>query len=99
MKNYLYGWELKYLGYIEVPENKYNSYQKDMQLFINALSDVLVKAECGWDDLQYKVMRITCTDSVSEYMVLCVDGDKARWIPITANSKGANLQVLTENIW
>ena len=44
MKNYVYGWELKYLGYIEVPENEYNSYQKDMQLFINALSDVLVKA-------------------------------------------------------
>ena len=99
MKNYVYGWELKYLGYIEVPENEYNSYQKDMQLFINALSDVLVKAECGWDKLQYKVMRITCTDSVSEYMVLCVDGNEERWIPIDGNSKGCNLQVLGENIW
>ena len=98
MKNYVYGWELKDRGYIEVSEIEYSNSQKDMRSFIAALSEVLVKANCGWDGLQYKVMK-TLAGYVDEYMVLCVDGDKARWIPITANSKGANLQVLGENIF
>ena len=98
MKNYTYGWKLEELGYVEINESEYSSYQKDMRSFIDDLSEVLVSAKCGWDGLQYKVMKNKFND-VNEYMVLCVEKHGERWIPISGNSKGCNLQVLGENIW
>lgn len=99
MKNYTYGWVLKDKGYIEIPEEKYTENQKDMKQYINLLSDVVVKAKCGWDSVQYKVMENRFYSAKEQYMVLCVNGHGERYIPITGNSKGCNLQVLGENIW
>ena len=31
MKNYTYGWKLEGLGYVEINESEYSSYQKDMR--------------------------------------------------------------------
>lgn len=98
MKKYTYGWMLKKQGYVEVPESEYTERQKEMKNFIEKLSDVIVAAKCGWDGVEYKVMKYT-DDSIEKFMVLCVDGRGARWIPINGNSKGCNLQVLGENIW
>ena len=97
MKNHTYGWKLKENGYVEIPDSEYNSYQKDMRSFIDDLSKVVVNAKCGWDGLQYKVMKNNLND-INEYMVLCVEGHE-RWIPISGNSKSLNLRVLGENIW
>lgn len=98
MKNYTYGWLLKDRGYIEVPESEYTDVQKDMKQYINMLSDVVAAAKCGWDSVEFKVMKYS-DDSFEKFMVLCVDGHGERWIPINGNSKGCNLQVLGENIW
>ena len=98
MKNYTYGWRLRDLGYIEVPENEYTERMWDMKKYIDMLSDVVVKANCGWDGVEYKVMKYI-DDSIEKYMVLCVEGKGERWIPINGNSKGCNLQVLGENLW
>ena len=98
MKNYTYGWALQDKGFVEVPENDYTDPQKDMKEYISLLSDVVVKARCGWDAVQYKVMENKFGNK-EQYMVLCVDGHGERYIPITGNSKGCNLQVLGENIW
>jgi hypothetical protein len=61
------------------------------------LSNVVIKANCGWDGVEYKVMRLN--NDVRIYMVLCVGGHGERWIPIDCNSKGCNFSVLGENLW
>lgn len=98
MKNYTYGWKLKDLGYAEISDNEYTESMMDMRDYVDMLSDVVVKAKCGWDSVEYKAMKHT-SGSTSEYMVLCVDGNGERWIPISGNSKGCNLSVLGENLW
>lgn len=101
MKNYTYGHVLKNRGYTEVPESEYTERQKDMKEYIDMLSNVVAKARCGWDGVWYKVMRYKdkSEEYFEKYMVLHIDGNGARWIPITGNSKGANLEVLGENLW
>jgi hypothetical protein len=98
MKNYTYGWLLQSQGYVEVPESEYTDRMLEMKEFIDMLSEVVVKANCGWDGVEYKVMKYT-DNSIEKYMVLCVDGHGERWIPINGNSKGCNLSVLGENLW
>lgn len=97
MKNYTYGWRLKELGYVEIPEEQYTDRQRDMQKYIEVLSEAVRKAKCGWDGVKYKLMNIN--DYAEPYMVLCVDDSEARWIPIDGNSKGCCLSVLGENLW
>lgn len=98
MKNYTYGWLLKQQGYVEVPEANYTVRQMEMKEYIDMLSDVVAKAECGWDGVKFKVMKYT-DSSFEKFMVLYVDGHDVRWIPITGNSKGCNLAVIGENLF
>lgn len=99
MKNYTYGWCLRDRGYVEVLESEYTDAQKDMKEYITLLSEAVVKAKCGWDEVRYQVMENIHYGATEQYMVLCVDGRGERYIPITGNSKGCNLQVLGENLW
>lgn len=97
MKNYTYGWKLKGQGFTEVPESDYTERQIEMKEFIELMSDVIASAQCGWGGVKYKVMKYM-DNSIEKFMVLYCDGGE-RWIPITGNSKGCNLQVLGENLW
>lgn len=96
-KYYTFSWELKNRGYIEVPESEYTERQKEIKAFIEALSDVVVKANCGWDAVKYKVMIED--GAIEKFMVLCVGDVGERWIPITGNSKGAMFNALADNLW
>lgn len=98
MKNYTFGWKLREQGYVEVPEEQYTDRQKDMQQYIQLLSDVVRKANCGWSGVEYKVMKYI-DGSIEKYMRLWVEDGGSRWIPITGNSMGCNLSVLGENLW
>ena len=98
MKNYTYGWVLRDHGCMEVPESEYTGHMLDMKKFIDMLSEVVIKANCGWDGVEYKVMKCKY-GSINTYMVLCVDGHGERWIPIDGNSKGCNLEVLGQNLF
>lgn len=98
MKNYTYGWKLKERGYTEIPECEYTERQKEMKEYIEMLYNVVKEAKCGWDELKYKVISYK-GEFNEKFMVLCVNGSEARWIPITGNSKGCNLSVLGENLW
>lgn len=98
MKNYTYGWVLRDKGYKEILESEYTESMLDMKKFIGMLSDVVKEAKCGWDGVEYKVMTHPFGGHET-YMVLCVDGRGERYIPITGNSKGCNLEVIGENIW
>jgi hypothetical protein len=99
MKNYTYGWRLKELGYVEVNKNEYTERQVDMRNFIELMSDVVRKANCGWSGVEYVLMGNANYEHKEPYMVLCVDGHRERWIPIDGNSKGCNISVLGENLW
>lgn len=98
MKNYTYGWVLRDRGYVEIDKSVYTDAQKDMMGYIDMLSRIVAVAKCGWDGVEYKVMQNRHGD-VESYMVLTEYGAGVRWIPITGNSKGCNLQVLGENLW
>lgn len=99
MANYTYGWVLEDRGYKEVSKENYTEYQIDMENYIKSLSKVINEAKCGWTAVEYKVMKHREYGIIEEYMRLYVVGGGDRWIPITSNSKGANFQVLGENIW
>ena len=98
MKNYTYKWELENRGFVEIPQTEYTEQQIDIEDFIKSLSKVISEAKCGWTGVEFKVMKHT-SGIIEEYMRLYVDGGGSRWILITSNSKGANFQVLGENIW
>jgi hypothetical protein len=98
MKNYTYGWKLKDMGYVEIPNSEYTNSMCDTKAYIAVLSNAIVIAKCGWDSVEYKAMRCQNGD-INEFMVLCVDGCGERYIPISGNSKGCNFSVLGENLW
>lgn len=98
MKNYTYGWKLREQGYVEVPEEQYTDRQRDMQQYIQLLSEVVRKANCGWSGVEYKVMKYI-DGSIEKYMRLWVEDGGSRWIPITGSNKGCNFSVLGENLW
>ena len=98
MKNYTYGWYLMGQGYTEVPESEYTERMMDMKNYIDMLSDVVVKADCGWSALKYKVLKYI-DGSIEKFMVLYVAQHDTRWIPINGNSKGCNLEVLGQNLF
>jgi hypothetical protein len=104
MKNYTYGWRLREDEYIEIPVEEYTNDQWDMHEFVNGvLNNALKAANCGWEGVIYKVL--SRSSYTREYMILYSNGDFntnydcGRWIPVTGNSKGCNLQVLGENLW
>ena len=98
MKNYTYGWVLRDRGYREIPESEYTEAMLDMKKFIDMLSNVVKQAKCGWDSVEYKVMNHPFGGH-EVYMVLCVDNRGERYIPITGNSKGCNLEVIGQNLF
>lgn len=98
MKNYTYGWMLRDKGFVEIPEEQYTDIQKDMQKYIEVLSEAVCKANCGWDGVRYAVMQYP-NGGNSPYMVLWVRDGGERWIPVDGNNKGCNLSVLGENLW
>ena len=97
MKNYTFGWALRDIGYVEVPKEEYTDCQKSMAEYIAVLSEAVSQAKCGWSGVEYRLMKIN--NYAAPYMVLCVDGNGERWIPIDGNSKGCCLEVLGQNIW
>ena len=103
MKNYLHKHQISHgLVFEEVPEEEYTTFQKENKEFIDMLAAVVRKAKCGWDDVRYKVIKYeagTDREFFEKFMVLCVGDSEVRWIPITGNSMGCNLEVLGENLW
>lgn len=98
MKNYTYGWKIKELGFEEVPQSQYTEREEDRKNYIVILSFAISQAKCGWDGVDYKLMKNANGDT-REYMVLYTGDHGQRWIPIEGNSKGCIFSVLGENIW
>ena len=98
MKNYTYGWMLRYNGYTELSVDEYTEHQLDMKEFVDSMSAVISNSNCGWSGVRYEVMK-NGKGYTEEYMVLYCNNGGSRWIPITGNSKGCNFSVLGENLW
>lgn len=99
MKNYVYTLTIKERGGEELDWREWpESYCKHSVYIEKHLSPALKVAKCGWDDVVYKVIKYP-SGEIAPYMVLCINGNPERWIPVDGNSDGCNLQVLGENIW
>ena len=98
MKNYFLSKSANEYGYIEIPESEHTDNQKNMKTYIDILSNMIIKIDCGWDGVRYKVMSYY-GEYIEEFMVLYAKGKEARWIPITGNSKKCNFDALIENMW
>lgn len=99
MKNYLYTFTIKERNGREVDNSEWTKNDFRHSAYIDMdLCKAVVNANCGWDDLKYKVIEYPNGLRVP-YMVLYVGKNPERWIPIEGNSRGANLKVLGENIW
>lgn len=98
MKNYTFGWKLRDMGCVEVPNSEYTDSMLDTKAYIEVLSNAIAIAKCGWDSVEYRPMRYL-DGSIGEYMALCIDGHGERYIPISGNSKACNFSVLGENLW
>ena len=99
MKNYMWKYTIEQRGGVEANKEEWlDGFANHCEYITNFLAPALRAAKCGWDDLQYKVIKYP-SGAIEPYMVLCVNGRPERWIPIDGNSDGCNLEVLGQNIW
>ena len=101
MSKYLYQNDIKERGLTEVPISELNECKKNKLTFVNDhLKATIIAANCGWYDVEYKVMRNGKCEI--EFVVLWA-GEKeksgSRWINVSGNSLGAILSEVSENIF
>ena len=100
MGKIMYSFEIKEKGYIDVKEITSCELQK-YSFVTDYLSKTLRAANCGWENLEYKVMEIP-NQARTEFLILWsgeINNSGSRWINVTGNSLGAILSSLGENIW
>jgi hypothetical protein len=89
-------------GYVEVPYERCSIEQQRKWHFVfYHLSKTLKNSNCGWNNLEYKVMK-TPSGIRTEFLVLwaeAVGKSGSRWINVTGNSLGAIMCAMCENLW
>lgn len=95
MKNYTYGWKLKYDGWQEITvENETN--RKKADYVTNKLAPAVV-ATREWDGCSYVLMRNG--ECVREFVKLSANGGGSRFIDVTGDSIAAIFSETAENIF
>jgi hypothetical protein len=100
MKNYMYEHETKDRGYADAKTLSHNELQKYV-FVVDHLNKTLREANCGWENLEYKVME-TPSGHRTEFLVLWaeeVGNSGSRWINVTGNSLGAVMCAMCDNLW
>jgi hypothetical protein len=101
MKNYLYQHEILGRNLKEVPVSELNECKRNKKNFVdNHLKQCLIAADCGWADVEYKVLRKE--EYEAEFIVIWAgerDESGSRWINVSGNSNGAIMSALCENMW
>lgn len=100
MKNYVYEFNIKERGYVNVKEITSCELQK-YSFVTDYLNKTLCEAKCGWKNLEYKVMQ-TPNGVRTEFLVLWADeigNSGSRWINVTGDSLGYLITSLGNNIW
>ena len=102
MKSYMYEHTIKERGYVNVlPEEMSDCEQQKYEFVTKHLDRTLYEANCGWSNLQYKVME-TPSGIRTEFLVLWaeeIDNSGSRWINVTGNSLGAIMCEMCDNLW
>ena len=101
MKGYTYAHVLKEKGFMEVPESSYEPHYDAKRFWVERYLELaIVRANCGWKSVKYVLMQHP-TIGVEEYVILSADDGcpmEGRYINVTANSKGAILSEVAENL-
>ena len=103
MKYYTFAHILKDKGFVEVPKTSYEPCNDAKQMWVEKyLEPAIIHAKCGWESVKYVLMRNEVANITEEYVIL--SGDKndpmdGRYIDITANSKGAIINAVSDNLW
>lgn len=102
MKNYMYEFTIKERGYEPISFHDYTECQREkLRYVLNDLRPAVAKANCGWQDLDYQVMR-TPSGMTTEFVILWagkINESGSRWMNVTGDSKGSVFSVVAENIW
>lgn len=101
MSKYLYQNDVKERGLTEVPISELNECKKNKLAFVDEhLKATIIAANCGWYDVEYKVMR---NGKIEVEFVVLWAGEReksgSRWINVSGNSLGAILSEVSENIF
>lgn len=102
MKNYAHEHQIKERGYIDLLPEEMTSCELEKYEFVkNHLARTLYEANCGWNNLEYKVMK-TPSGIRTEFLVLwaeVIGYSGSRWINVTGNSLGAVMCAMCDNLW
>ena len=102
MSNYMYEITIKERGYVDVSFEEFSQCEKDKLFFVvYSLSSALRAAKCGWENLEYRVMK-TPSGMRTEFLVLWaeeVGNSGSRWINVTGDSLGSIMCEMCENLW
>lgn len=96
-----YEWDhnIKDKGLIEVPLEDYKELHKEKADYVNGpLKEAMVKGNCGWDNLTYKLMSYPDNKGFDEYIVLSNKGSN-RWVIVSGESCAGIFCALANNIW
>ena len=101
MKGYTNAYTLKEQGWEMMPIGAYPSHCEDKRSWVaRDLEPTIIKANCGWESVTYVIMQHG--SALEEYVILAGDGlhpFEGRYIHVSANSLGAILSSVAENLW
>lgn len=102
MKGYMYEITIKERGYEPIPLREYTDCQiQKLKYVLDFLRPAVSKSKCGWDNLDYQVMR-TPSGITTEFVTLWagqINESGSRWINVTGDSLGSIFCVVAENLW
>lgn len=101
MKGYTNAYTLKENGWEKLNLNKYTPEQvKKLKWVLQSLEPTIISAQCGWEAVTYVIMQHGRASE--EFVVLSGDANhpyEGRYINVSANSLGAILSSVAENLW
>lgn len=100
--SYMYEFTVKERGYADVDWKTMSQCELEKSSFVDGyLAKTLKASNCGWENLEYKVME-TPNGHRTEFLVLWAEDvgkSGSRWINVTGNSLGAIMCAMCDNLW
>ena len=102
MKGYMHKITIDEYGYEPIPLRDYTDWQiKKLKYVLDFLRPAVVKANCGWENLDYQVMR-TPSGMTTEFVTLWageIGKSGSRWMNVTGDSLGSVMCTVSDNLW
>ena len=98
--SYMYRHTVEERGYVEAKNLTHDELKK--YVFVtDSLNETLRKSNCGWENLQYKVME-TSSGVRTEFLILWsgeINNSGSRWINVSGNSLASVMCEMCKNLW